>query len=192
MKKPIISFIVLLSVCTLGYAQGEFRFACKSERPKTEKDYRTWIKADVAYLITEAEREAFSALKTDIERNRFFAEFWMGREDIRAEYCKRVSYVNDHFLTGIPGWKTDRGHVYIINGKPDKIEKGRGNFGDLKSVLFEEWTYDHRENACGLGGTQPLTIKFIDPRETGDFRIYEINGTTDIARKDIGPMKMCM
>jgi hypothetical protein len=105
---------------------------------------------------------------------------------------QRVSYVNDHFLTGIPGWKTDRGYVYIIHGKPDNIEKGRGNFGELKSVLFEEWAYGRREKACGLGGTLPLKIKFIDPTETGEFRIYEINGSTDIAGKENSGMKMCM
>ena len=105
MKKMIILFIVLLSFSTIVCAQSEFRFECKPVRPETEKDYRTWMKVDVAYVITSAEKEAFSAFKTEGERTRFYAEFWTGRDGNRAEYCKGLATSTIIFLREFPAGK---------------------------------------------------------------------------------------
>ena len=35
------------------------------------------------------------------------------------EYYERMAYSNQHFASGIPGWKTDRGRIYIMFGPAD-------------------------------------------------------------------------
>jgi len=44
------------------------------------------------------------------------------RTNFREEYYERIAYANEHYASGIPGWKTDRGRIYITWGKPDEVE----------------------------------------------------------------------
>jgi len=84
---------------------------CKAELKKAYKD---WLDKDVAYIITEEERKAFKKLETDDERERFIEEFWRRRDpdpdtdenEFREEYYERIAYANEHYASGIPGWKT--------------------------------------------------------------------------------------
>ena len=83
---------------------------------------------DVAYIITDEEKKIFKSLKTDDEREQFIEQFWLRRDpdpdtdvnEYREEYYQRIAYANENFASGIPGWKTDRGHIYIMFGKPDE------------------------------------------------------------------------
>ena len=98
--------------------------------PEMNKAHKKWYSEDVKYIITDAERKAFLALKTDEERENFISRFWDMRDpnpdteenEFRGEYYERIAYANEHFSSGIPGWKTDRGRIYITWGKPDSIE----------------------------------------------------------------------
>jgi GWxTD domain-containing protein len=91
--------------------------------------YRTWLNEDVTYIISPEERSAFLQLETNEEREQFIEQFWLRRSsnpdlpdnDFKEEHYRRISYANEHFACGIPGWKTDRGRIYIIWGKPDEI-----------------------------------------------------------------------
>ena len=106
-----------------------------SEKPRKVKEelkkaYKDWLDKDVAYIITDEERRAFKKLETDDERENFIEEFWRRRDpdpdtnenEYREEYYERIAYANEHFASGIPGWKTDRGRIYIMYGKPDERE----------------------------------------------------------------------
>jgi GWxTD domain-containing protein len=92
--------------------------------------YDKWLREDVAYIITDQERTAFKQLGTDEEREHFIEQFWLRRDptpgtpsnEMKEEHYRRIAYTNEHFATGIPGWKTDRGRVYITYGPPDEIE----------------------------------------------------------------------
>src|SRR5688572_32984462 len=106
-----------------------------TEKPRNVKveikqAYKRWLDNDVAYIITKDEKRAFMALQTDEERENFIENFWRRRDpdpdteenEYREEYYERIAYANEKFASGIPGWRTDRGRVYIAWGKPDSIE----------------------------------------------------------------------
>lgn len=153
----------------------------KKETPKVYKD---WINKDVAYLISPEEKKAFNALQTDEERENFIENFWRRRDpnpdteenEFREEFYERIAYANEHFTSGIPGWKTDRGRIYITWGKPDSIEShpsggayDRPSYeggGSTTTYPFEIWFYRHLDNV-GDG----IEIEFVDPTGTGEYRI---------------------
>ena len=106
----------------------------KQKMKKTLKEldspYKTWLNEDVVYIISPDERKAFLQLETNEEREQFIEQFWLRRSDnpdlpdndFKEEHYRRIAYANEHFASGIPGWKTDRGRIYIMWGKPDEIE----------------------------------------------------------------------
>src|ERR1041384_5428880 len=105
----------------------------KNERKKKEElksVYKNWMEQDVLYIITDEERKAFKALKTDEERDQFIENFWLRRDpdpdtpenEYKEQYFERIQYANEHYSSGVPGWRTDRGRIYIMFGKPDELE----------------------------------------------------------------------
>ena len=114
----------------------------RNEKPELPKAYRDWIDKDVAFIITSQERDAFKKLKTNEEREQFIEMFWRRRDpdpdtdenEYREEYYERIAYANEHFSSGIPGWKSDRGRIYIMYGKPD--EKETHPMGGGSSALY--------------------------------------------------------
>ena len=109
----------------------------KSKRRKLKKTlkeldtpYKQWLNEDVIYIISPAERQAFLQLETNEEREQFIEQFWLRRSatpdlpdnDFKEEHYRRIAYANEHFASGIPGWKTDRGRMYIMWGPPDEVE----------------------------------------------------------------------
>ena len=137
--------------------------------------YRKWLEQDVVYIITEAERSVFQALTMDDERDHFIEQFWARRDtdprtpdnEYREEHYRRIQYANEHYAAGIPGWKTDRGWVYIAFGKPDEIESypAGGSYqrkphegGGWTSVYpFEIWRYRYLE---GVG--EDIELEFVN------------------------------
>lgn len=188
-------FIVALFVVALGAIAG---FAQTPKGTPTEdisgnarnvkvelKDaYKKWLNNDVAYIITKEERKAFNALQTDEERENFIENFWRRRDpnpdteenEYREEYYERIAYANEHFTSGIAGWRTDRGRTYIAWGKPDSVEThptggsyDRPSYeggGSTTTYPFEIWFYRHLD---GVG--DGLEIEFVDPTGTGEYRI---------------------
>ncbi|HYP51165.1 MAG TPA: GWxTD domain-containing protein, partial [Pyrinomonadaceae bacterium] len=146
--------------------------------------YKEWLEKDVAYIITKEETKAFKQLATDEEREKFIENFWLRRDpdpdteenEYREEYYERIAYANEHFTSGIPGWKTDRGRTYIAWGKPDSIEShpSGGSYdrpsyeggGSTSTYPFEVWFYRHLD---GIG--DGIEIEFVDPTGTGEYRI---------------------
>ncbi|MFN0278818.1 MAG: GWxTD domain-containing protein [Pyrinomonadaceae bacterium] len=152
---------------------------------KESKDvYKKWLDNDVPYLITEEEKKAFKALATDEERENFIENFWRRRDtnpdteenEFREQYYERIAYANAHYGSGMPGWKSDRGRIYIAWGKPDSIESrpSGGSYdrpsyeggGSITAYPFEIWYYRHLE---GVGNG--LEIEFVDPTGTGEYRL---------------------
>ena len=102
----------------------------KKTLKELESPYKSWLNEDVIYIISPEERNAFLQLATNEEREQFIEQFWLRRStnpdlpdnDFKEEHYRRIAYANEHFASGIPGWKTDRGRIYIIWGTPDEIE----------------------------------------------------------------------
>jgi GWxTD domain-containing protein len=161
-------------------------------RKELETPYRKWLNEDVAYIITDEERKAFKRLSTDDEREAFIEQFWLRRDptpdteenEYKEEHYRRIAYANDHFASGIPGWKTDRGRIYIMYGPPDEIEdhSSGGSYerpmeeggGETSTYPFEQWRYRYLE---GIGTN--IIIEFVDPTMSGEYHL-----TMDPSEKD--------
>jgi GWxTD domain-containing protein len=96
----------------------------RTVKVELKESYKKWLSNDVKYIITKEEERAFKALTTDEERENFIENFWRRRDpnpdteenEYREEYYQRIAYANEHYTSGIPGWKTDRGRIYIMFG----------------------------------------------------------------------------
>jgi GWxTD domain-containing protein len=154
--------------------------------------YAKWVDEDVRWIITDQEMQAFKSLSNDEERDQFIENFWLRRNpnpdspenEYREEHYARIAYANEHFAAGKPGWRTDRGHIYIAFGKPDNIdahpsggsydrpmEEGGGN---TSTFPFEIWHYRYIE---GIGDN--IDIEFVDSCMCGDYHM-----TIDRSEKD--------
>src|SRR4030095_7008336 len=158
--------------------------AKKSQEEKLKSAYKRWIDEDVRWIITDEERKIFNSLKTDDEREQFIEGFWYRRDtdpdtdvnEYREEYYQRIAYANEHYTSGVPGWTTDRGRIYIMFGKPDEIEShpSGGSYdrpaweggGSTSTYPFEVWWYRYIE---GVGSD--VEIEFVDPTGSGEYRI---------------------
>ena len=102
----------------------------KGLKEELKGPYKKWVNEDVHWIITDEELKAFKSLSNDEERDNFIEQFWLRRNpnpdspenEFREEHYRRIAYANEHFAAGKPGWKTDRGHIYIAYGPPDSQE----------------------------------------------------------------------
>ncbi len=156
----------------------------KAFKKEVEKTYKVWLDQDVAYIITPEEAQAFKQLSNDEERDAFIEQFWLRRDptpdteenEFKEEHYRRIAYANEHFPAGIPGWKTDRGRMYITWGPPDEIEShpSGGTYqremseggGETSTFPFERWRYRYLE---GVG--QEVIIEFVDSCMCNDYKI---------------------
>ncbi|HTQ53691.1 MAG TPA: GWxTD domain-containing protein [Bryobacteraceae bacterium] len=161
-------------------------------RKELETPYKKWLNEDVVYIITDEEKTAFKRLQTDEEREQFIEQFWLRRDptpdteenEFKEEHYRRIAYANDHYASGIPGWKTDRGRIYIMYGPPDEIEShpSGGTYerpmeeggGETSTYPFEQWRYRYLE---GIGTN--IIIEFVDPTMSGEYHM-----TMDPSEKD--------
>ncbi len=166
--------------------------AQKALRQELKGTYKTWLNQEVPYIITDEERKAFTTLSNDEERDAFIENFWLRRNpnpdspenEFREEHYRRIAYANEHFAAGKPGWKTDRGHIYIAFGKPDDIDAhpSGGSYdrppeeggGTTTTFPFEVWHYRYLE---GIG--ENIDIEFVDSCQCGDYHF-----TIDRSEKD--------
>jgi len=181
--------LVLAGTSLFGFAQDRTKSQDPMDKPRNvkpelKKAYKDWLEKDVTYVITDEERKAFKKLATDDERERFIEEFWRRRDpdpdtdenEFKEEYYERIAYANEHFASGIPGWKSDRGRIWIMYGKPDEREThpSGGNYerpsyeggGSTTTYPFEVWFYRY---LAGVGSG--VEIEFVDPTGSGEYRI---------------------
>jgi GWxTD domain-containing protein len=170
----------------------DIRKAQQAVRQELKGAYRTWLDQDVTYIISDEERKAFKNLSNDEEREAFIEQFWLRRNpnpdspdnEFREEHYRRIQYANDHFAAGKPGWKTDRGRIYIEYGAADSVEShpSGGTYqrpideggGETSTFPFETWHYRYLE---GIG--ENIDIEFVDTCQCGDFHF-----TIDRSEKD--------
>ncbi len=164
----------------------------KRETSKKSKDvegsrsayYKKWLDEDVVYIISEEEKKVFKALQTDEERESFIEQFWLRRDpdprtpenEFKEEHYRRIAYANERFASGIPGWKTDRGRIYIMYGPPAEIEShpSGGTYnreiweggGTTSTFPFERWRYRHID---GVG--DDVEIEFVDASMSGEYKM---------------------
>jgi GWxTD domain-containing protein len=186
---PALALSLTVAAGSLAFAQSQKQTQDPSEKPRNvkpelKKAYKDWLDKDVTYIITDEERKAFKKLATDDEREHFIEEFWRRRDpdpdtdenEFKEEYYERIAYANENFASGIPGWKTDRGRIWIMYGKPDGREThpmggsyDRPSYeggGNTSTYPFETWFYRY---IPGVGSG--IEIEFVDPTGSGEYRI---------------------
>ncbi|MCU1253551.1 MAG: hypothetical protein JWQ49_6580 [Edaphobacter sp.] len=164
----------------------------KNLRQELKGVYKKWVDEDVRWIITDQEMQAFKSLGNDEERDQFIENFWLRRNpnpdspenEYREEHYARIAYTNEHFAAGKPGWRTDRGHIYIAFGKPDNIDShpSGGSYdrpmeeggGNTSTFPFEIWHYRYIQ---GIGDN--IDIEFVDTCMCGDYHM-----TIDRSEKD--------
>jgi GWxTD domain-containing protein len=177
-----------------GMSDREKRKKEDKLRKELETPFKKWLNEDVTYIITDEERTAWKRFTTDEEREQFVEQFWLRRDptpdtaenEFKEEHYRRIAYANERFASGIPGWKSDRGRIYVTFGPPDEreehptggtydrpIEEGGGT---TTVFPFEKWRYRYLEN---VGNGTDINIEFVDPTMTGEYHM-----TMDPSEKD--------
>ena len=176
----------ILVACTLSFtsvsaqtskedmARNEQEIRIRAE--ESQDYYANWLKADVAYIATGAEKNVFNNLTTPEEKEQFIEQFWIRRDidrrtsenEYKTEHYRRIAYANERFASGRPGWMSDRGRIFIIHGDPAEIEahpnggwymrpQNEGG-GYTVAYPFEIWRYHYIE---GVG--DDVMLEFVDP-----------------------------
>jgi GWxTD domain-containing protein len=158
--------------------------------------YERWLQEDAIYIITKEEREAFLRLSTNEERDQFTEHFFdvrnpepeSGENRFKEEHYRRIAYANEHFASGVPGWKTDRGHMYIVWGPPDEIEShptggtydrpAEEGGGSTSTYPWEKWRYRHLDE---IG--ENIELEFVDPSGSGEYHLTMDPGEKDALAK---------
>jgi GWxTD domain-containing protein len=147
-----------------------------AQKPKLPDAHQKWLDEDVVYIIAPLERDVFLKLRTDRERDLFIEAFWKHRDptpetplnEFKNEHYRRMSYADRNFgrSAPVPGWKTDRGRVYIILGEPNDVQKFEG-----KASLYpaEIWFYQNKD---GLGLPAGFHLVFYQDGGLGDYKLY--------------------
>jgi GWxTD domain-containing protein len=173
----------------------------KRERKKDDKAanieklggvYKKWLDEDVRWIITDEELSAFKKLANNAERDVFIEGFWQRRDptpdtaenEYKEEHYRRIAYANEHYAAGMPGWRTDRGRIYIMYGPPTSTDShpmggpyqrsAEEGGGQTSTFPFEVWRYRYLD---GIG--QEIEIEFVDDCGCG---AYEM--TLDRSKKD--------
>jgi GWxTD domain-containing protein len=156
----------------------------------TDAQYQHWVDEDVLWIIGPQERAAFLRLSNDEERDEFIRQFWQrrsagapGGDNVRAEHYRRLAYANQHFAAGIPGWKTDRGRIYIMYGPPNSIEAHPVGVASP----YEVWHYreikefgpaEHVPGTLNYKTTivtrKDVDMKFVDVCHCGEFQLQPV------------------
>ena len=174
--------------------------AQKAFKHEVGESYKKWLDEDVRWIITDQERTAFKQLSNDEERDAFIEQFWQRRNpnpdseenEYKEEHYRRIAYANEHFAAGIPGWRTDRGRIYIMYGPPDEIDShpsgGLYNRpmdeggGETTTYPFEDWRYRYLDNLPGTQ-KQEIIIEFVDSCMCGEYHMTMDKGEKDALAK---------
>jgi len=172
------------------------KFNERALRKELGESYKKWLDEDVRWIITDEERKTFLMMSNDEERDQFIEQFWLRRDptpdtvenEYKEEHYRRIAYANEHFAAGVPGWRTDRGRIYIMYGPPDEIDShpsgGMYNRpmdeggGETSTYPFEDWRYRYLDNLPG-NQKQEVIIEFVDTCMCGEYHM-----TMDRSEKD--------
>ncbi|NIM59717.1 MAG: GWxTD domain-containing protein [Candidatus Aminicenantes bacterium] len=165
---------------------------CASKGPgKVSLDPRSQQFLDyIGYIILSVEEKIFREMPPE-DRGEFIRGFWARRDpdpstpinEFRQTYYTRLATADKAFRAGKPGWKTDRGRVYILLGRPTNIlRKAMGDVpyeggkfvtastletGTLTEKPTEIWIYDNYPEIF----SGPLRLVFVDHHGTGEYKL---------------------
>ena len=134
------------------------------------------MKPDVAYALLRPATRLVSTLTllclVSTLAAQTTASNWF---NIDVAYIIRIAYANQNFASSIPGWKTDRGRIYIKYGPPDEIESHPGTSyqrpleqggGTTSTYPFEQWRYRYLKDI----GTN-VVFEFVDRTNSSEYHL---------------------
>ena len=169
-KKLVLLFFAFVAIFLFSLVEA---IAQKDGLPER---YEKWLQEEVGYIIAPLEKEVFLQLSTDRERDLFMKAFWKQRDptsgtpknEFKEEHYRRVNYSNHFFGRTVPGpgWRTERGRIYIILGEPGTIERFTG-----KSTIYptEVWFY---QDMTKFGLPAGFNLVFFQQGAIGDYKLY--------------------
>ena len=169
---------VMAGLCIGTVARAASQQAASENAQSLPAEYQKWLDEDVVWIITPEERTAFSQLKSNEERDKFVEQFWERRNPtpnssenkFKEEHYRRIAYANIHFTTAtVPGWKTDRGRIYIVYGPPDEIESHPAGVASSFAKPTEFWRY-HLIEEHGVD-RKNVDMTFVDVNGDGNYQL---------------------
>jgi GWxTD domain-containing protein len=162
-------------VTLLFFAAAPAPAAAEQEELVFDQRHVQWLD-EVSYIITKQERDAFLTLTDSRSRDQFIDIFWRARDptpgtalnEYREEHYRRWQYANQYLGrdSPSPGWKTDRGRIYIQLGKPRSVHRFPNELGANESEL---WYYDN----VNLPSVPPfLYLLFFKADPGSPFKLY--------------------
>lgn len=147
-----------------------------ADKQKLPERYQKWLDEEVVYIITSVEKDVFLKLRTDRERDLFIEAFWNHRDptpssptnEFKTEHFRRIAYANQQLGRegAVPGWKTDRGRMYILLGEPQEIQRYAGKSGIYDC---ESWFYQGKTD---LGLPSAFNLLFFKEHGQGMYKLY--------------------
>jgi len=128
------------------------------------------LEAPLVLLAAGSELGVYKSLTVEGKR-RFLRDFWRKRDptpetpenEQRVAFYKRIGDANERFREGgaaeIPGWRTDRGRIFILYGPPDEMLR-RPQSGT--SYPWEMWKYTK---------SRVLYYLFLDRTRLGNYSL---------------------
>ena len=179
---PLLAALLAAPVVARAQAESTARrdhFASASESQLDS------LYAPLVYLMHEDERGVYPSL-TPPEKRAFLRRFWDRRDptprsaknEAEAEFNTRLAVVNrkfaEHGAADVPGWRTDRGRIYLQNGAPDITLTRRGLPGTM--LPFEVWKYTRTETY--------RKYCFVDPTWFGNYVLVYSTDPKEPTRSD--------
>lgn len=150
--------------------------AGQNEIKDMPEKYRVWLEEEGVYIISPGEKNVFLQLQTDRERDIFIEAFWRVRDpnpatpenEFKKEHYHRLRYANRILGRGTPtpGWRTDKGRIYIILGEPQEITNYEYN---NQLIPTEVWFYQGKTD---MGLPSAFNLVFIRKEGAGDWKLY--------------------
>ena len=144
-----------------------------SGTPPEGKPDADWSEGPVRYLLTSEEERAFRQLTSEDEIRSFVERFWERRDsdpltpqnEFREEFVRRVASANQLFTESTkPGWKTDRGKIYVLLGPPDEIAASPVQASRRGQT---SWAYRHPPQP----ELRPFVVVRFDQEPDGEYRL---------------------
>jgi GWxTD domain-containing protein len=172
-RTAAVLFALLLGALLVAPASSS---AQKGQKPKLPESYKTWLDEEVVYIIAPMEREVFLKLQSDRERDLFIEAFWKQRDptpgspenEFKTEHFRRIAHANRYLGRDAPrpGWKTDRGRIYIILGEARDVQRFEGKSSTYDA---EVWFYQGKTD---LGLPAGFNLVFFKEGGQGEYKLY--------------------
>ncbi|MHB8093372.1 MAG: GWxTD domain-containing protein [Candidatus Aminicenantales bacterium] len=176
LRRASAPLIAVLCLALCGWA-GEPQSTAGKKEPLSSWS-KQWLEEVVPYIITDVEKKVFENLPNEEERGRFIAHFWEKRDpdpatpenEFKTVYYKRIALANKSFgASGISGWRTDRGKIFILLGPPQEIQRDFNPESTnplTMNAARETWNY---WNLANPRLPYNLEFSFLDKHGTGNF-----------------------